>query len=520
MSLSISRRILALLRVAPAVLAAAAFVAAQGVGRPSFASAPTADSVNASVAALPSTHFRIGEKLRYNISWGRFVNAAVADMTVVSRGMLSGHDAIELQSKLKTMEVVNAAIVQLDQTRHVFVSPDSGMPLYSSRRDNTGIAPKESAVDFSKRGAPAFDLLSLMYKIRYSAGSGTFSLFEDEKLYTVTVQAGKNERVYTEAGQFDTIICNVESDYLVGKGIKDLKINLTTDADHVPVLFRMRTMKGDFRAAIAAIELSAATIVAPVAMTTPQALPTPAVKPKPTATPYIENQPLAPELGFDLGEKLDYSLTVKGVAVGILSLSAKERKLFQNQDSLHLVATVTKADPSYKTFVTNDVMDVYVDPLTLVPRYLSARFSGGLSWLNQTLTFDPTGAYSLNGGALTEAPMGTHTVLSLFYAMRSFNLKPSRDPSNPVNDTRVSVFWEKKPYIFTLRPNVPEMMAFNGDKISTQLINASSGDAAIDSAKPRVWLATDTRVPVRFIIGPIQADLITSPKPIGPLPIS
>jgi hypothetical protein len=82
------------------------------------------------------------------------------------------------------------------------------------------------------------------------------------------------------------------------------------------------------------------------------------------------------------------------------------------------------------------------------------------------------------------------------------------------------VFWEKKPYIFTLRPNVPEMMAFNGEKICTQLINASSGDATLDSAKPRVWLATDTRVPVRFIIGPIQADLITSPKPIGPLPIS
>ena len=515
MSLLTTPKLLAVLWAAVVLLAACACVAAQG--KP-LAGAPAADGLTAIVAPQPlqPTYFRIGEKLRYNISWGRFVNAAYAETSVVSRGMLNGHDAIELHSKLKTIEIVNAAIVQLDQSRHVFVSPDTGLPLYATKRDNTGIAPRESTVDYAKGGTPTFDLLSLLYKVRYSGGGGTFSFFEDERLYTVSVEAGKSERVYTEAGQFETTICNVESDYLLAKGIKDLKVNITTDVDHVPVLFRMRTTKGDFRAVIAAIELPAATVAGPVAMTTPQPLPTPAAKPKPTATPYIDNQPLAPELGFELGETLEYNLSTKGIPVGVLALSAKERKLFQNEDSLHLVASVTRADPSYRTFVTNDVMNTWVDPVTLAPRYLTAKFSGELSWLNQLVTFDPrTGSFSLNGGAMTEAPIGTHTILSLVYAMRSFNLKPSRNASSPVNDTRVSVFWEKQPYIFTLRPGLPETIVVNGEKINAQLIRASSGNQAIDAATPRVWLSTETRVPVRFIIGTLQADLINPSKRVG-----
>jgi len=41
---------------------------------------------------------------------------------VCSRGTLSGRDAIELRSKIKTLELVNAAFFQWDETPQRFVS--------------------------------------------------------------------------------------------------------------------------------------------------------------------------------------------------------------------------------------------------------------------------------------------------------------------------------------------------------------------------------------------------------------
>ena len=156
---------------------------------------------------LAPTRFRIGEKLSYNISFGKFVNAAYAEMSVVSRGTLGGLDAIELRSKLKTLELVNAAFFQWDETRTVFVSPDTGLPLFVTKRLNNGLTPQETSVNYLKGVTSSFDLLSLIYKARESGGSGTYSLFENEKMYTVTFATlKKGEQVTTEAGRFDTIV--------------------------------------------------------------------------------------------------------------------------------------------------------------------------------------------------------------------------------------------------------------------------------------------------------------------------
>jgi hypothetical protein len=93
--------------------------------------------------------------------------------------------------------------------------------------------------------------------------------------------------------------------------------------------------------------------------------------------------------------------------------------------------------------------------------------------------------------------------------MRSFNLRPSKDPKNPVNDTRVAVFWESKAYVFTLRPSDPEDIAINGEKVSAQLITINTGSAQLDALALKVWLSTEGRVPLRFSFGTFQADLIS-----------
>lgn len=489
---------------------------AQGSPRPSLTGvAPAVTRATPAPPPLSPTHFRVGEKLSYSVSFGKFTNAAYAEMSVVSRGILGGRDAIELRSKLKTLDLVNATFFQWDETRTVFVAPDTGLPLFVTKRLNNGMTPTETSENYIQSGAAAFDMLSLIYKSREAGGNGSFPLFENQRIYNVTMQGSKSEHVRTEAGEFDTVVSVVQSDYLAAKGVKECRIYFSSDNDHMPVLFRMKTSRGEFNASLIAVQQPtqpAAVLPASGPFKTPPGNPA-GIKSKPTPTPYIENQPLAPELGFDLGEVLEYNVSSGGAPVAAIALEAKERRQYQNEDSLVLAATVTRVEPGTKAFVPGDYIHAYVDPETLTPRMIEVRFSGESSWLNETVGFDKrTGAYSVNGAAPAEAPMGTHTVLSLIYAMRSFNLKPSKDPSNPVNDTRVSVFWATQPYVFTLRPAPTETIVINGEKTEAQPIKVTTGNDLLDRASLRVWLSASGRVPLRFGFGTFQADLINIKK--------
>jgi hypothetical protein len=463
--------------------------------------------------AYPS-RFRIGEKLTYNVSFGKFSNAAYFETAVISRGKLSGQDVVELRSTLRTLGVVSAAFFQVDETRTVFAAPDTGLPLYISKVVNYGVEPKESVDNFLKEPTASFDLLTLIYKARDAKGSGTFPLVENGQHYTVTFQGAESEHIKTEAGEFDTIVSIVQSEYLTANGIKELKINFVDDEFRVPALIRLKTAKGITEASVASIQ-----IPKPVAAQTPalvvQQTPPPVAlaPPKLTPTPYIENQPVSPELGFALGEVLDYAVSESGKPVAVISLSARERKMFQSEDSLLLTATVKSVQPGRWPLAAGDSINVQVDPETLAPRWMEMRFAGELKALNRTVTFDmKSGNISFGKTNPVNSPIGTHTILSMIYAMRSFNLKPSRDPKNPVNDTRVAVFWDTKPYIFVLQPSNPDEITVGGEKVSAQMITVVTSNPELDKLAPKIWLSTDGRVPVRVAFGSYQADLISPAK--------
>jgi hypothetical protein len=139
------------------------------------------------------------------------------------------------------------------------------------------------------------------------------------------------------------------------------------------------------------------------------------------------------------------------------------------------------------------------------------RFNGALRPFSNTAVFDKQGSLiNFGGTAPVDAPVGTHSVLSLLYAARSFNLKPSRDLNNPINDTRVAVFWESRPYVFTLRPSAPEILTIDGKAVAAQPVTVSTKNPTLDQLNIKVWLGNDdARVPVRFSIGAFQADLVS-----------
>ena len=478
---------------------------------------PTA---NAQAVAASPRLFRIGEKLTYNLSFGKINDGGYAEMYVVSSGRLSGKDVVEIRSRSKTQGIINAAFFTLDESRTVFAAPDTGLPLYVRRVTHEGPEPTEVVNNYLKDPTSNFDLLTVMYKAREAGGIGTYPFLEGGQTYTATFQTKNNEKVKVDAGEFDTLVSIVQSDLLTANGIKELKINFTNDEDRVPVLIRGKTTKGEFRASLVSVHVDAP-VAAPtqVVSPTPKPISTPrpvsTPRPTPSPTPYIENQPLSSELGFQLGETLNYNITTGGKPVAAITLSAAERKLYLKQDSLLLTATIMGTEPGNTAFRLGDSVNVQVDPDTLAPKWYESKFVTPIVGLNQTVTFDQrTGNVSFGGAAPYDGPVGTHSLLSLVYAMRSFNLKTSKDPNNPVNDTRVAVFWESTSYIFVLRPSDPADININGEKVSAQQITVLTGNSQLDSLKIKVWLRMADRVPVRFTFGAYQADLTSQSNSI------
>lgn len=473
---------------------------------------------------LAQTPFRIGERLTYNVSFEHYDNAAFAEVYVVSRGKFGERDAVELRAKIKTVDLVSA-FYPLDEVRTTFVSAESNLPLYVRKISNASVLPKETVNNYTVAPTAYNDLLTFIYQARTVGGIGNFSFQEDEKIYNVSLQnsvKGKSflqEKIKTDAGEFETSVSMVQSDYLSEKGITDLRINFSNDPARIPVLLRFRTAKGDFRAEVASVQFIEPEISADPTPSPPIQTPRPQLTPKPVATPtpYIENEPLSTDLPFVLGETLDYQVSTNGQMVGIVTLQAKERKQFLGQDSLFLTAIATGTGPNQRTFILNDGIRAQVSPDSIAPQQIDLKFAGLLSPYNLTAQFNQkAGFVTFNGANRADIPVGTHSILSLVYAVRAFNLKPSKDLSNPVNDTRVAVFVNSKAYVVTLRPSDAEIINLRGEKFSAQLITIRTGDPAFDQNNLRLWLGnTDKRLPLRLSFGNFQADLI-SEKQIPP----
>ncbi|HEX2639237.1 MAG TPA: hypothetical protein VHL50_01640, partial [Pyrinomonadaceae bacterium] len=139
-------------------------------------------------ANLPPTPFRIGERLSYNFSFERYRDIAFGEIYVVSRGKLGDADAVELRSRFKTMELVSAAFFTIDESRTTFAAAETGAPLYVRRTNNASIQSNQAVSNYLNNPASGFDLLTLIYKIRNSGGSGIFTLLENDHSYTVAVQ--------------------------------------------------------------------------------------------------------------------------------------------------------------------------------------------------------------------------------------------------------------------------------------------------------------------------------------------
>jgi len=390
------------------------------IGSNSFSASQNATTQNQiKPQSISLTPFRIGERLTYNISFENFNNAAFAEIYTVSRGKLGERNAVELRAKIKTNDLVSAAFYLLDESRTTFASAESGLPLYIRKIFNAGVLPKETIYNYTVSPTINHDLLTFIYKARNAGGIGNFTLQEDDKIYNVSLlnttnnkSKNGNGKIKTDAGEFETTVSSVESEYLTEKGITNLRINFSNDEAHIPVLIQFKTAKGNFRAEVASvqtIEPEVSIESTPVAIQTPRPQSTP--KPVATPTPYVDNEPLLNELAFALGETLEYRVSTNGQLLGLVTLQAKERKQFSGLDSLLLTAIVTETQPGQQVLVLNDGIRAQVNPESLAPQRIELKFTGLLSAYNNTAQFDQrTGFATYNNANRVEVPVGTHSL--------------------------------------------------------------------------------------------------------------
>ncbi len=465
--------------------------------------------------AQESGGFRDGEKLTYSVSYDRFKNAGFAEIQVVSRGKLKGRDAVELRSRIKTNEVVAAAFYMVDEARTVFADPDSGLPLWVQVTNNLGVVPERTVRDGLDEQNAEFDMLSLMFRIRRSGGSGNFRLFEKGRAYEVAVQSSSAETVKTDAGDFETDVSVVQSEFLSELGLSDLRINFTRDEQKLPVLIRFQAGRGEFRASLAAYETAPEPAASPTPTPTRSPVVSPTATPKRTPLPYVNNEPLDSELPFVLGEALEFKIASNGQDAGNLLFEAKERKQItangRLRDSLLLSASVTGTPAGSSLMRVGDSIKTWVSPDDLQPFQVESKVDGGLAFFNQNLKFDQDrGTATAEANRVIQIPVNTHSLVSLFYAIRSFNLRPSKSSTNPVNDTRVAVLLGDQFYVFMLRPADAQAITLGGEKVSAQMISVFTGNPQFDAMNIRLWLSNDRRrTPLRFAVGAYQADLIS-----------
>jgi hypothetical protein len=154
-----------------------------------------------------------------------------------------------------------------------------------------------------------------------------------------------------------------------------------------------------------------------------------------------------------------------------------------------------------------------------LPQRTEINFHGALSLFNQMLQFEQaTGKVTDGKGALYDIPVGTHDILSLAYAIRSFNLKEVKPNKGPSGDIRVALFTSDGPVILTILSQAEETIDFQGKKIIAQVIFATIGQSTA-----KLWLSKDAdKLPLRInVTSPtfaFNADLISvvqNPPPVS-----
>ena len=503
--------------------------------------------VEVSTAPVSATPYRVGERLTYGVSFSNFSSAAHVQMYVAGRGRYFEREGVELRAHVETVGEVSAALLKLNNYQFSFVDPQTGLAYRTVTlpaeatppvkvQDATFVRPPDVVSILTPASAEpatsAPDLLSTLFRLRsLPLAPGARFRFKVQyagALYEAELRVEGRETVNTSAGSFNTLaaVVRVRND----DDADDLRvrINFTDDERRVPVIVTARLPAGEVRATLASDEFvlpaqseQLASAPRPDARPTPLALPPdpsrpdtgrPAATPRPTPTAAPNPTTLPSDLPFEVGEQLNFNffLGTSPQPVGTASFQVRARARYFNRDGLQFSATMATNQTLDRIFSVRDQINTYVDAATLLPFRVESQIQEGSHRQRGIITLDQErGGAIAHDGSRVEIPVGTYDLVSILYALRSFDLTPPKRNS-------VALFLNKRPRLLFITSVGRETIELNGQRINAYQLALSTDDPQGDRFALRLWVGADRRrLPLRITattpLGPVRAELAIIP---------
>jgi hypothetical protein len=334
------------------------------------------------------------------------------------------------------------------------------------------------------------------------------------------------ETVKTPAGSFNAVVAQLRvrgaaSDYRP-------RIYFTDDERRVPVLLTVKLKTGELRAELASSELINLTPQAPatgVIAAQPPGLQPPDAQPPPgrVAVPAGGDGAVAagatdanssdlPGLPFKVGEQLNFNffLGTSPQPVGIASYHVRARNKYVGRDGLWLSATMGTTNALQQLFPVADKIETYVDVKTLLPFRSQLQIREGNHRLQGVVSLDQErGSATVTDGSTIEIPVGTYDLVSVIYALRSFDLTPPKRNA-------VSLLINKRPRTLFITSLKRETIELGGKSIPAYLLALATDEPQGNRLNLRLWVGSDRRrLPLRLTattpLGPVRADLSIIP---------
>jgi hypothetical protein len=509
------------------------------------AAAPRAQQGRNDLTAAPFSQapYAVGERLTYTVSFSNFPTAAHVQIEVANRGQLYGREGVELRAHAETIGVVSAALYALNDTYTAFVSPTDGLPyrVWQSIREGSRVQdvtqdynmPLGDSLTSKKEttgAGGAYDFLSALFRLRALplAPGATYTLpvRNGDTLYNAEVRITGHENLKTNVGSTNALVAQVR---VRGNAEADdyrPRVYFTDDERHVPVLITARHRAGEIRIELASAEMQPGS-ASPVADATPTpvqpGIPLPpgelqgATRPgtgSPAATtaPPVASVASPAELPFKPGEQLNFNffLGANAQPVGTASFLVRARAKYFSRDGLLLTAGLQTVGPGQTLFPASDQINSYVDPTTVLPFRTELTLQEGKRRDRFVVSADQnSGAALFEDGTRVEVPVGTHDLLSVFYALRSFDLTPGKRNA-------VSLLVNKRPRLLFITALRPGAIQLGGRQIQAVELSLTTSDPQGDRLALRLWVSTDKRrLPLRLTaqtpLGPVRADLAIIP---------
>lgn len=476
----------------------------------------------------PATRFnpqayRVGERLTYDVSFAQFVSAGHVELEVVARGQFFSRDGIQLRGRAETTGVVNVALFAINNDYTTYVDPDSGLPYRAQQVVRQATKTSDDSSEYNQPAGTAaiparlhtgelpgtYDLLSALYRVRAMPLSDgavyTISVRQDGVTYQAEIKVSGHETVKTKVGSFNAIVARLD---VKNSKVGDYRIRMffSDDEYHVPVLLTAKVSAGEIRAELAGSELK----VPGRAVATPT--PT-AVVPAPTNV-IVATSPdnLRPPLPFKVGEELNYQIYLPGITqpVGTATFAVRARGRYPDRDGFWFSGRAQTLPEGARILVVNDQINSYVDPTSLLPFRTELAFSEGSHKTNRNYIVDQDRGSAISENKRVDIPVGTHDLLSLVYAARTFEATPGKRNaiSVLVHDRTLTLF-------ITCLPR--ETIELGGQKIAAIRVSLTTDDPQGDKYQLRVWVSDDSRrIPLRLTAvtsaGLIRAELAIIPK--------